>query len=113
PTLIVRDIYEDISPTKAEKYQKEKALVEKITNALLPNHSFKIRFIVDRDYKGIALALDKLNRRTYAVCLTIEYLLELEKGDLGIFMDVVAHELAHAEVFKNPQHDFKNAYYCS
>jgi hypothetical protein len=113
PTLIVRDIHVDISPAKAEKYQKEKALVEKIANTLLPNHSFKVRFIVDRDYKGITLALDKLNRRTYGVCFNIELLLELEKEDSGIFMDVIAHELAHAEVFKNPQYDFKNAYYCS
>ncbi|CAG8455788.1 26230_t:CDS:10 [Gigaspora margarita] len=97
PTLLVRDIYANIPPAKEEKYKKEKELVEKIANVLLPNHSFKTRFIADEDYKGITLTLDKLNRKTYAICFTIEYLLELEKEDPGIFMDVVAHELAHAE----------------
>ena len=48
PTLIVRDIYTDISATETEKYQKEKELVEKITDVLLPNHKIKVRFIKDR-----------------------------------------------------------------
>jgi len=113
PTLIVRDIYRDISLPVEKKYLKERKLVEKIANTLLPNHSFKIRFILNEEYKGITLTINELNNRTYAVCFTIEYLLELEKEDPGIFMDVVAHELAHAEAFKNPQYNFKNAYYCS
>ncbi|CAG8778597.1 420_t:CDS:1, partial [Ambispora leptoticha] len=96
------DLCEDVPPTEVEKYKKEKKMVEKITNVLLPNHKIKVRFVKNREYKGVTLPIDVEPKIVYAVCFNIKHLLELEEEDPGIFMDVVAHELAHAEVFKNP-----------
>jgi len=88
--------------------------VEKIAAVLLP--PIKIRFIKnivleksELKLNGIAIPFDHPQRgkEFICVCLPIENLKIRSKQVPGFFLDVLAHELAHAdpEVFKNPQHN--------
>ncbi|RHZ37789.1 hypothetical protein [endosymbiont GvMRE of Glomus versiforme] len=115
PSLLIKAEYENISASEEkQKYQKERELVEKIATFLLTQKDIKIRFVKSIIFENekkmgrtFLFKIPELNREISCVCLFIEEIVNKDKTQPGLFCDVLAHELAHAEVFKNPQHNPK------
>ncbi|RHZ36931.1 hypothetical protein [endosymbiont GvMRE of Glomus versiforme] len=122
PSLLILAEYENVSANEEkQKYQKERELVEKIATFLLTQKDIKIRFVKSIIFENekkmgrtFLFKIPELNREINCVCLFIEEIVNKDKTQPGLFCDVLAHELAHAEVFKNPQYNPKEHYHdCS